>query len=142
VTRSKDVSHIAYLSQTGDLIECWQSKGNRFGKWEISSFNKHKTGTPYKIWSVEMSDEDADYIDEYFYGLADRGVKYNWWGISAFILKFTKGSSERLFCSEGFITPFVHRFRWTEVIPSHVDPKMCNCILQAAGGKLLAKGTT
>ena len=142
VTRSKDYSHIAYLSKNNQLIECWPTKTNPFQHWMVSNFGNHKLGTEYEVWRLHTG-EFSNKINNYFFSIVDSKTKYNWIGCLAFVVKFINSIRHgRLFCSEGCITPIVKFLDWNRVIPSHVSPQDFIELIQARGAKCIKREVT
>ena len=131
VTRSKDYSHIAYLSLNNQLIECWPTKNNKYQHWAYSKFENHKKNTSYEIWEFNVGKFQARYIDDEMHKLALCRVKYDWLGCLGFVFKLVKDSKTRMFCSEGCISPIVKVFNWNKITPSHVSPQDFIELIQA-----------
>lgn len=137
VTRSKKYSHIGFLSANGELIECWPSRKNPFQRWCFSSFDNHRKGTSYEIWELAVPNETVFWIEEFFHDTARTGVMYDWLGVVGFVFKLVRDSSDRLFCSEGCMTPLVKYLGWDNINPSHVSPQDFIEIIQAAGARMI-----
>lgn len=135
VTRSSKYSHVGFLTNTDELIECWPTPGNKFQNWTLSSFANHKKGTSYEIWELKVSKPKSFLIHCFFQDQLNFSTKYDWLGVLAFVFKSLNTSPRRLFCSEGCIKPLVKLFDWTKITPSHVSPQNFVEILQVAGAR-------
>lgn len=62
--------------------------------------------------------------------------------VLGFVFKATHGSKKKWFCSEGAIWPIIKVKRWRRIKAWRVSPTRFVEIIEAAGGKLLAEGTT
>ncbi len=152
-TRSKKYSHVGYTYLENDvyeLIECWQHSDNWFGHWEYSSWKNHSPGTEYRILGLDLPDDEADKVDEYFRGLADDEVKYDWLGLIGFLgfvlLKKIKGSIKRRFCSDGCTEGLRQadslKPRLVETNSKHVSPQRFVEQYYNLGCREIARGVT
>ncbi len=141
VTRSTRYSHIAVLDENGGLIECWPTRKNPFQHWMKSSFSNHKRGSQYEIWQLGVDDMTYEFCRYRYLNMAQSKVRYDWRGCLGFVFKLVKDNPRRLFCSEGCIRPLVLYNNWNSIKPSHVSPQRFVELIQAAGGKLVQKGT-
>jgi hypothetical protein len=139
-TRSKKYSHIAFLYCGDDLlVECWPSRDNPFQRWGFSSFSAHSPGTFYEIWELEVTLAQRISIREHFRIIAEEQVRYDWFGVLAFVFKVIRPNSNRLFCSEGCVLPLIKEFGW-DINASHVSPQDFINFLSIAGAKLTYEG--
>jgi hypothetical protein len=144
ITGSEDYSHVAYLSSINDLIECWQHKGNWLGRWEVSKWSAHTKGTPYKVWSLDVTEKQHEKIECFFYTLAWRKTGYDYLGlfrfVGYFIPKLVRHSESKYFCSEGILEGLKRAFEWSEVKPELQSPQDCIELVQAKGGYVIRDG--
>jgi len=140
-TRSK-YSHIAVYTQdekiAGELIEVWPGS-KKFLKfkmfWDYSFFRRHKKGTKFELWELEVSEEEYDYCMGQYIGYAIKKIPYDWKAIFGFLFKYKKDSRKGKMCSEGCITPFVEFRKLTNMNPSHQSPQDFIKIIESFGGK-------
>lgn len=142
VTRSKKYSHIGFLDSKNYLIECWPSSTNCFQHWCYSCFADHSPGTKFEIWGLEVNNNQQFLIEKTLETYAKKKTKYNWLGCLGFVFKFFGKRPNRLFCSEGCVTPLVKFLGWNSITPSHVSPQDFVELIEAAGAKLVRRGTT
>jgi len=140
VTRSPFYSHIGYLDKYGRVIECWPMPGNKFQAWGFSKLEYHHKGTPYEIWEMEVPPEVEKYTDWTMYRFASMKIKYDWAGCIGFVFKLVKGNRNRLFCSEGAITPLIQYLNWKTITAEHVSPQNFINIIEAYGAKIIKRG--
>jgi len=139
-TRSPFYSHIAYLDKYGRVIECWPTPHNKMQAWTFSKMEHHHTGTPYEIWEMEVPAEVEKYTDWTMYRFASMKIKYDWTGCIGFVFKLVKDNRNRLFCSEGCITPLIQSLNWKTITAEHVSPQNFINIIEAYGAKIIKGG--
>jgi len=140
VTRSQFYSHIAYLDKYGRVIECWPTPSNKLQSWTISKLEYHHAGTPYEVWEMEVTPEIEKYCDWTMYRFASMKIKYDWAGCIGFVFKLVKDNRNRLFCSEGCITPLIQYLNWKTITAEHVSPQNFINIIEAYGAKIIKSG--
>jgi hypothetical protein len=129
-----------YLDKV-EVCEQWPHSG-RIESWmDYSNFAAHTPGTPYEIWSLEMTRLQWEYCIAHYVKSCENKKPYDWAGIVNFRYKFIKEDPDKTFCSEELITPIAEALSWGSVRPWTVHPTACVNLLQAAGGKLLSTGT-
>lgn len=123
-TRSQAYSHIAVLMDDDRLIEAWPHKGGTKQWTDYSDISKHKKGSKYEIWSIEVTDEEKKHCEDRWIEMAENKVPYDYAGVIGFVFKKTiKENHNKLFCSEMAIMPICEYRQWQKVDPSLVSPK-------------------
>jgi len=138
-------SHSAVLDReapdpTRQLIEQWPHAGGIKAWMDWSPWESHTKGTPYEIWSLEVSDACYEWVMGQYRAAADRLEEYDWAGIIRFI-GIGKEDPKKTFCSEIMFKHFATYKNWTQLSPSKVHPSLWKAILEMIGAKLTQKGT-
>lgn len=141
-TRDND-SHSAILDREvqGDqiLIEQWPHNGGIKSWMDFNDFDGHAPGTPYQIWSLEVSSDDYDWIMNKYRESAKIKKPYDWSGIMDFGFH-GKGNPDKTFCSEEMVMHLAARMGWDQIKPVTIHPGFFRNILQAAGAKPTISG--
>jgi len=141
-TRDTD-SHSAVLDREKhdgqQIIEQWPHKGGSRSYMGYSDFSAHNVGTPYQIWSLEVSEFDYDWVMNEYRRSAAKQLEYDWSGIIGFGFHGS-GDPDKTFCSEEMITHLAICMGWTQIRPETISPGMFRNLLQAAGAKPTIKG--
>lgn len=144
LTRDPD-SHSAVLDRERftdkQLIEQWPHSGGIKSWMDYNNFSGHEPKTPYEIWSLEVTQDQYDFIMGHYRESARVKKEYDWSGIMAFGLK-GKDDPGKTFCCEEMAEPVVKCFGWDRVVPATIHPGFWRNLLQAAGAKLTGKGLT
>lgn len=125
-TRS-NYSHVAYCYDEDDftkIIEVWTNsyslKDILQTKWIFNIVHNHSSKTKIEIYRLFVTYDQAVKIKEFFYNLAMNDVRYNWFGVIAFVLPFwKKRSKKRYFCSEGC----TEALKYAGIIPQSIQSR-------------------
>jgi hypothetical protein len=141
-TRDTD-SHSAVLDREEktdkQLIEQWPHGGGLKSWMDYNNFSGHAPGTPYQIWSLEVPEEDYNWIMDQYRESARIKKEYDWAGIRDFGFH-GEGDPDKTFCSEEMIMHLADRMGWDLIKPVTISPGMFRNILQAAGAQPTIKG--
>lgn len=135
-TRS-EYSHIAFLLEEGLLIEAWKFEDGL--RWGYSSFNRHALGTPYEVWSLEVTPYQALAVREFLAELAKDRTPYDLRGFLGFVFK-NRDSKRKYFCSEGCARALVEAGVWPSLDTWRVHPGYFVDLLKVGGAVLEEEG--